>query len=243
LFLKSSDKDHGLEVFRRLGVPKDAWFISVHVREGDDRRCTSNSNATLENYKKAFKVITDRGGWVIRMGHKGMTPLQPMERCIDYANSDYKSESMDVFLWASCLFFIGSSSGPLSVPPTFGRRVLYTNCPCIGQNQFYPGSIFLPKLYWSNTENRLLTFPEMMASSIGWTVSSVFDDFDGSILENTDEEIADAVNEMFTLSELKPDQSLSELQMRFNNLRLRYSDYGQTTISQSFIEKYQSLLS
>lgn len=242
LRLKDSDRERGLDIFEKLSIPTDAWFIAIHVREGDTRLTRSNSNAKIETYLKAIQTITDRGGWVIRMGHPAMTPLPKMERVVDYANSEFKSDWMDVFLWASCRFFVGTSSGPLTVPPTFGRPILYTNCPAIGINPYLPKSLMLPKLYYSNTENRFFSFREMLESSMGWTVSSVFEGIDCIIVENTAEEIEAGVIEMLEMEETNEPLVLSGLQNQFNQLRNDYGDTGQITISQSFIKNHSGLL-
>lgn len=242
LKLKDSDRERGLDIFEKLSIPTDAWFIALHVREGDARPTRSNSNAKIETYFKAIQTITDRGGWVIRMGHPGMTPLPQMERVVDYANSEFKSDWMDVFLWASCRFFVGTSSGPLTVPPTFGRPILYTNCPAIGINPYLPKSLMLPKLYYSNTENRFFSFREMLESSMGWTVSSVFEGINCTIVDNTPDEIEAAVIEMLEADGLPDTRELSGLQTQFDALRSQYGDTGQITISQSFVQKHSSLL-
>lgn len=242
LKLEAHDRERGFQVLEQLKIPSDAWFVALHVREGDSRITRSNSNAKIETYFKAIQSITDLGGYVIRMGHPGMTPLPTIERVVDYANSKYKSDWMDVFLWASCRFFIGTSSGPLTVPPTFGRPILYTNCPAIGINPYFPRSLMLPKLYYSNTENRFFSFREMLDSSMGWTVSSVFEEIDCTIVDNTPDEIDAAVIEMLEADGLPDTHELSELQTQFNALRSQYGDTGQITISQSFVQKHSSLL-
>lgn len=243
LKLREFDKQRGLEIFEKLKIPLDAWFVALHVREGDKRVTRSNSNASISNYIKAIRSITDSGGYVIRMGHAGMTPLPKMEKVIDYANSEHKSDWMDVFLWASCRFFVGTSSGPLTVPPTFGRPVLYTNCPAIGINPYLPNSLMLPKLYLDNTKKQLFSFREMLSSSLGWTVASSFEGIDCTILDNSEDEIEMAVIEMMEASEINKPLVLSGLQNRFNEIRNEYGDTGQITISRSFIEKYDYLLS
>ena len=244
LKLKDSDRERGLQVFNKLSIPNDAWFVTLHVREGNAQQLTrSNANAKIETYLKAIQAITARGGWVIRMGHPGMTPLPKMERVVDYANSEFKSDWMDVFLWASCRFLIGSSSGPLGVPPTFGIPVLYTNCPHIGINLHLPQSLVLPKLYYSNTEKRFFTFREMLDSALGWTVARVFDGIDCTITDNTPEEIEAAVLEMLEAEEMPETYNqLSELQSKFNSLRKEYGNLGQVTISESFARKHHSLI-
>lgn len=242
LKLKESDRERGLEVFEQLSIPSNAWFVALHVREGDQRVTRSNSNAKIETYVKAIKVITDRGGWVIRMGHPGMTPLPKMQRVVDYANSDFKSDWMDVFLWASCRFFIGTSSGPIVIPRTFGNPAILTNWPMIGLSPFFPNSIMLPKLFYSNTEKRYFSFQEMLDSSLGWTTSRVFEGIDCTIVDNSPEEIEAAVIEMLDAEYLagQPNQ-MSELQTEFNNLCSKFSDCGGATISESFAHKCSPL--
>ena len=246
LELKKIDRERGLEVFDQLGIPRDSWFVTLHVREGDSTPVTrSNSNAKIDTYLGAIKTITDRGGWVIRMGHAGMTPLPDLPRVIDYANSHHKSDWMDVFLWASCRFLIGTGSGPLSVPPTFGRPVLYTNCSHIGLNVNFSNSLLLPKLFWSNKYNRLFTFRELLKSPMGWTFSRNFPGCgDCTIIDNSPEEIEAAVGEMLELTEKLTNWNdyLSDLQTKFNIVRNEYGDTGQMVISNTFINKYSELL-
>lgn len=244
LSLNDTDKERGLEVFKQLSIPVDSWFVTLHVREGDQRITRSNSDAKINTYIEAIKTITERGGWVIRMGHPGMTPLPEMNRVIDYANSNYKTEWMDVFLWASCRFHIGTSSGPLTVPPTFGKPVLNTNCPCIAINPNIPNSLMLPKLYYSNRDERLFTFREMLEGPMGWTVSRVFPGIDCTIRDNTQEEIEAAVVEMLDLTESLNggEVVLTTLQKQFNSLRNEFGDTGQWIISNSFLENHLELL-
>ena len=102
----------------------------------------------------------------------------------------------------------------------------------------------LPKLYYSNTEKRYFSFQEMLDSSLGWTVSRVFEGIDCTIVDNSPEEIEDAVIEMLELDHLtgQPNQ-LSELQTEFDNLRSKYGDTSGTTISGTFVQKHDLLLS
>jgi len=249
LKLRLSDVERGRDILEQMGVPRNAWFVALHVREGDNRPARSNANANIETYMQSMKTITQRGGWVFRMGHHGMTPLPVMDNVVDYANSQYKTDWMDIFLFGECKFMVGTSSGPLNVPGTFGRPVLYTNSPHIGLSIYQPYSIMMPKLYYSNSEKRLFSFHEMLQKPLGWTVSSIFDGIDCTILDNSPEEINQAVIEMFDICDLLSETEnsalsyvLSDKQKKFNDLRHLYGDTGQMTIANSFIEKYNFLL-
>jgi putative glycosyltransferase (TIGR04372 family) len=244
LCLSDSDQARGRDALESMGVPRDAWFVCLHVRENEIRITRNGADADIHTYLMALESITTRGGWVIRMGNPSMSPLPTMSHVIDYANSRFRTDWMDVFLWASCRFFIGTASGPLSVPPTFGVPVLYTNAPALGIAISMSNSICIPKLYWSERENRILTFAEMFSSPSGWTVSSDFSRIGLKQLDNTPEEINDAVLEMFTI--LGGNNSMSDedilLQENFSKIRKKFGALSNLSIASCFLRKHKILL-
>lgn len=120
------------QFFRRnclsIGLPGDAWFVCIHVRESgfhDDE--ASERNANILNYIPAIKEVTGRGGWVIRLGDKSMTPLPDIERVIDYPFTDVKSPLMDMLLISKCSLYIGMTSGIYDLALLFQRPIILTN--------------------------------------------------------------------------------------------------------------------
>ena len=113
---------------RELGVPNDAWFAVLHVREatyyesqGFKRELLNDlRNGRVEDYGPAIRAITGRGGWVIRMGDASATPLPPMPRAIDYAHSQARSDWMDIFLIGASRLLVGTNSGPAMAAIAFG---------------------------------------------------------------------------------------------------------------------------
>ncbi len=244
LCLSDSDEVRGRDALESMGVPRDAWFVCLHVRENETHIARKGSDADISTYLMAIESITKCGGWVIRMGNPSMTPLPTMPKVIDYVHSKYRTDWMDVFLWASCRFFIGTSSGPLTVPPTFGVPVLYTNAPALGVLPSMSNSLFIPKLYWSEHENRLLTFAEMLSSPAGGSVSSDFSNLGLKQLDNTPEEINEAVLEMFTRLEgnnILNDEDIL-LYENFSKIRKKIEDFNNLPIASSFLRKHKILL-
>ena len=248
LELEPSDAARGREVLKKWGVPDGAWFVALHVREYDayapnHNRLRAAPNADIGTYVPAIRAIIDRGGWVIRMGDPSMSALPPMPELVDYANSPDKSEWMDVFLWAACKFFIGTSSGPLTVPASFGVPVLYTNCCGIGHSPALGRSRVLPKLFYSRAKQRLLTVDEILAGPLGWTVRIPEGDIE--LRDNSPEEILAGVEEMFALLEagLGAFDVSTELQAEFSRRRDRYGRNASTPVANSFISKHRDLLS
>jgi putative glycosyltransferase (TIGR04372 family) len=149
---------------------------------------------------------------------------------------------MDVFLWASCRFFIGTSSGPVSVPPTFGKPVIYTNAVALGISPDFPGSIMIPKLFWSKRANRLLTFKEMLMGPYGWTVLPEFDDGRTQLVPNSPREILAAVEEMFESLDNLGFKTASPAQAAFDEVRRPFRSTSQARIANSFATVHQDLL-
>jgi putative glycosyltransferase (TIGR04372 family) len=244
LTLTESDHERGRGCLKRLGVPPDAWFVSLHVRD------TGSGNARdsdINTYRMAIESIVAWGGWVIRMGEPSMPPLPPMPQVIDYAHSGARSDWMDVFLWARCRFFIGTRSGPAHVPPTFG-------IPCVLTNSFpmampFPyQSIGIYKLYQREKEKRLLSFGEACASGVGLSESSNYIASLGiRLVDNTPEEINDVVLEMLERLEgtLEYSTEDEQLQERFKRLKPNFTNrFGISAcrVGRAFLRKYAHLL-
>ncbi len=249
--IKEEHREKGLATLRKLSIPEDAWFVSVHVR-GQGRGFNENDpqdgrNCNISSYIPAIEAITEAGGYVFRMGHKGMLPLPDLPRVIDYANSPYKSDWMDVFLWSCSRFFIGTTSGPTNVPHSFGVPILYTNVVALGYaDPGYYKSLMMPKLWRSISKNRLLTFSEIFQSPAGWCERRKFDP-DLVMVENTSDEIKAGVMEMLDLT--SPGKNLPydiinnshPLQIKLDSLRQAYK-ITKSPVSISFLEKHSDLL-
>jgi putative glycosyltransferase (TIGR04372 family) len=73
---------------------------------------------------------------------------------------------MDIYLLAECRFFLGTDSGPVEVPPLFGKPCAISGSVPIGLGSHYADDIYMPNTYWSENESRLLSFPEAQGSEI-----------------------------------------------------------------------------
>lgn len=202
LSLDEEELQKGREFLRNLGIPKDAWFVGIHVREsgfyGDDGRSFSDlRNVRIDDYMGAIGKIVERGGWVIRMGDSSMTPLKPMDHFVDYANSSAKSEWMDVFLCAACRFFIGTDSGPVMIPQTFGRPTIQTNMVPIHDLATMDTDLFIHQtLYRVEDETSLPLQETFNPPFINNHNARILEKLGVWIRPNTPEEITDVTLEM-----------------------------------------------
>lgn len=176
-------------------------------------------NGTIESYIEGIKAVTERGGWVVRLGDPSMTPLPPMSRVIDYACSPFKSQLMDIYLMSECRYMIGTNSGPQDVTQLFQKRELLINVtewlytwPIRG------GDRLILKHVHSNILNRRLSLKELFDSSPESLY--YFHAGQGTYLlqENSSEEIRDAIVEFLDESELSESKS-TPLQEAARNAR------------------------
>jgi len=250
LTLSNSDLESGWSVLHNLGLSKDSWFVCLHIREAsfyDERQGLSSiRNVDIAEYSLAINSIVASGGWVIRIGNSKMRPMSPMKQVIDYAHSEEKSDWMDVFLLSQCRFFLGSNSGPCLVPPTFGVPCVLTNWVPLITRPWSSQDIFIPKLYWFESQQRYLTFAEILSPPLSsmWH-TKLLSELDIKVVDNTAEQINDVVQEMLDYldGKLKYTKEDERLQQRYNILAEKNNScYGLARLGRAFLSKYRNLL-
>jgi putative glycosyltransferase (TIGR04372 family) len=199
-----------------MGLPREAWFVCLHVREGGYTGDWTNiRNADITNYFGAIREITNRGGWVVRMGDPSMTKLPALEHVIDYPFLPTRSAMMDVYLIKECAFYVGVGSGILDTAFLLGKPVVMTNSTqWINGIPLRHGDLAIFKHMYSRSENRCLSLQEWLkrASSI---TSEDWSSSDWTLVENSDEEIASVVRERL---EFSSNQGPTHLQQEFRKL-------------------------
>ncbi len=187
-----------LNCIEKLGIPKVAWFVCLHVRESgfrNDKGRREYRNSNIKNYIPAIKEIVSKGGWVVRMGDDSMTPLPEMKNVIDYPFTEFKSDFMDLFLIKNCRFFIGCQSGIFDVAKLFSKPTLLLNM----YNWTFGGPLHIKdrgilKHIYSRKDNRYLSIKEMFSG--GWEMQNMNGIVNNFVyVENSKEEIFDAVIE------------------------------------------------
>jgi putative glycosyltransferase (TIGR04372 family) len=233
-----------------LGIPQGAWFVCLHVREsgfhkGWHDKHPGTRNADVMTYLKAVQLVIDAGGWVVRMGDSTMRPLPECKGLIDYAHSSMKSPEMDVFLCAKARFFIGTNSGLGLVPPIFGVQCALTNWTPIALPQWYGRDRFIPKTIYSKKLGRPLTLTELLGSPVAWQqFQSYFDEHGLEVRDNTEDEIADLVDEL--LQETSGSDPLTpadkQLSDKYNQLAVRCGSYAGARLGQAWLRKHAAEL-
>jgi putative glycosyltransferase (TIGR04372 family) len=213
----------------KLGIPKNSWFVCLHVREsgfhGDKPESLSsklNRNPNILNYISAIKEITSKGGWVVRMGDNSMKPLPNMENVIDYPFTKYKSEFMDLCLIKNCRFFIGGQSGLQIFAELASKNILHINMYWpTGPTTAGPTERGIIQHVYSKRDKRYLSIKELLTLDLeekNYNMLYGLSDENYAQIENSEEEISNAVVEYMNYLS-NDDMSLTSKQKEFNAYR------------------------
>ena len=191
----------GIEAIKTIGIQKDAWFVTLHVREGkfgEHQVVEPFRDADPTSYLDAVTAVTNRGGWVVRTGDGSMSPLPKMQNVFDYATSELRCHWMDVFLFAAAKFMIGTSSGPATVSHAFGVPIAMTNYLPTATLYLSKLDLFIPKVLRSKTDGSMVSFSKPMSLPLSTCASDgMFKNvFEVEVIPNTSQEILELVEEM-----------------------------------------------
>ena len=197
--LTLSHKNNGNKILEKIGLKTNDWFAVSHVRESSYKGAENFRDSDIETYFKAYKNIVSKGGWIIRIGDNKMKRLPKMNRVIDYAHSEFKSDWMDIFLCAQAKFMIGTSSGPSVISYIFGTPVALTNN--LPSSAIYLGSkdLFIPRLMKYKNNKSFVKLVDSLTPpfSIGYNDGMYSNILKVDLIPNTEIEIDDLCNEMF----------------------------------------------
>lgn len=251
----AAETERGLREMQSCGIdPKtrlicilgrDPAFLQNAMPHHNDSDMQEPRNMDISTFRSGAEYLLEQGCSVVRMGSVVREPLDIAHpRFLDYATSDRRSDFMDIFLTSRCSFFVGVQSGLLQTANIFRIPCLRVNVARIEVIEYCsPEDLALFKLIWSKSEKRILKIPEILAAGISrWPIEN-FANSDFEVIDNTEDELREAIIEMHLRVNGKW-QSTSEeqeLQERYRSY-FRTSDYNsrfETPISAYFLRKHQ----
>lgn len=217
--------NRGEQVLLDMGMPKGASIVCIHVRDGvyspRDEFIHGFRNSDIGKCEMAIDAIIARGHWCVRMGEKGTPSLSPRHGLINYPDTDYKSEWMDIFLGVRTHFFIGNTSGLYAVSNI-------VDIPCVLLNMIPYGACYGLKHHDISIPKNLvsaggqeLSIADIFDSDISnYRYKSQFDSSGCTIIENTPEQIHDVVIEMLDVLQGKNIRNAGDemIQTKFRQL-------------------------
>lgn len=231
-------------LLKKWGMRVDDWYVCLHMRDANSRGekegvGESIRNTSFENYTEAVRYITDKGGWVIRMGGSKAPPLPPMPRVIDYARSLDQMPLMDIHLVRKARMFIGTTSGFAYVASSFGIPTAMVNAiSSVGLLWSKDTRFALKPIY--TRDGRMLSQREATSERWRWAYPTheSLTRAGLTVSESSSDEILETVKEVFAVARGETAPRNSAL---INTWRACVSIpgfYGASVPSQYFLEKY-----
>ena len=208
LSFTAEEEAQGRQMLRQLGIREGQPVVCVYARDSAyleamdgarDWRYHDFRDSAIGSYLPAMEALASRGYVAIRMGKIVKEPLrQANPQVIDYATSRFRSDFLDIYLAATCRFFLGCPGGLVAIPMVFRRPVAFVNSiPLANTLAWGRGDLCIVKKLWLKRERRFLTFRETLSSSTGrFLQSEQYEQAGLEVVDNSPEEIAELAREM-----------------------------------------------
>jgi len=237
--------------FRRMreawGMKPDDWYVCLHTRDAShyaevDGTGQTHRNSPIETYFDAIRMITGRGGWVIKLGGPNSPRLPALDRAIDYALSTFRSELMDVCLIRNARAFIGTTSGLTNVAVSFGVPSALLNC-ITTDYQLWNSDVRFALKPVRLTDGTMLTQAQLTSNPWRWRL------FDAGVLSrggaqpqnNTSDEIRAVAEEVVDLTFGRLAEGDPQLLSRWKAQLPAPHYYGTGRISAYYLAKYEGV--
>ena len=200
----------GKKTLEKFGLPKDAKFICLIVRDSgylNRNNEYENSprwdyhnyrNGDIDKFILASEELVSRGYYVFRVGTHVEKPLKSKNiMIIDYANSEIRSDFMDIYLGAKCSFCISTATGFDGIPVMFRKPIAYIVVPLGSILTNSKKNLILTKHHINKLTKKELSISEIFSSNVALSFrTEEFKNNNVVLQENTPEEIRDLVIEM-----------------------------------------------
>lgn len=207
LILKLSEEElkEGRDFLQKIGVEGKYVVFSTRDRSFHSSTQSQNDqrNVDPKTYKPALEYLISKGFTVFRLGSTEDVGISH-PNFIDYINL-YRSDFLDIFLCSTCEFYLGDSGGLVWVPRIFKRPVVLTNWIPIGLvNTASSRDLIIFKRL--KRDGKFLTLNEQLSDSFFEQLNPAHY-AEIEIIDNSPEEIKDAVIEMVEGADQLTDQS------------------------------------
>jgi hypothetical protein len=222
-------KINGIDISKKWVciLARDSKYLNS-VAPDLDWDFNSYRNSNIDTFKIAAEYLAEKDIITFRMGVITEKPFSSdkSDLVIDYANSIWRDEKLDIYLAIKCLFFISTGTGLDSISVATRRPLLWVNQAqplhvYRSKNDF----MFITKYLYLRDENIFLSpsnFYELGVNE-GFTVDNPlhlraqdFSRLGVEIIDNTDAEIKEATVEMH---DFLTKQDIEKLQLNVEQIK------------------------
>ncbi|MCX6733048.1 MAG: TIGR04372 family glycosyltransferase [Candidatus Roizmanbacteria bacterium] len=257
--LSNSDEIKGSKLMHAHGITSP--FICLHNRDsayldhyGSDGNVHDYRDFDFSDFEPAIQKITASGTMAVRLGEMTKSEYRIENPKFVSITGPKRSDFSDVYLIEKCQFFVGGATGFSSVSSLFRKPQLLVNYTPFRLHElsaWAADSLVVPKKLYKTSESRYLHFSEMAALSYDIHYKGdFFGDLGLRVVDNSPEEIADAIVEMQARITGKWFDSVVQQQLQdsfWDSVSgVSHADtirhHLRITLSSTFLERNQSLI-
>ena len=232
----------GNNILEKIGINKNDEYVVLALRGNDylknkypninwtrHSQRHSHRDTNIDYFHKTINVLTNKKLKVILIGSGVPENLSiNNQNMINYENSEYKSEFMDIFLFSknNCKFVISSISGIDSVGLLFHKPILEVGViPFSYARTFSKYYNFIFKKYYSKTLDRYLTMKEIFELGLSQISGNELTD-EIEFIHPNEEEILNSTIELLNKinNNFISDVKAKDLQEKFSKMYKIYID-------------------
>ena len=203
----NDENKRGWEFLKIIGLNENDKYVCLVIRDSaylknpyDSYAYHNYRDSDIDTYEEAALALAEKGYWVFRMGKKVHKPFKAAHpRIRDYANSEYRSDFLDIWLSVNCYFSLMTNTGIGDVVCVYQRPAAIINALPLGyiNTSLNPNSIWLPKkIVWADSKNLLTLKEQIQTGVIGFLYSKDYEDAGVELIDNTPEEITKTAIEL-----------------------------------------------
>jgi len=202
------ETQQGKQYLQSLGILENDKYVCLIVRDDSYLNKTFKNrdwsyheyrNSSIFEYKDAIEQLNARGYYVLRMGKLVNESLTiDTGKFIDYANTDDRSDFLDIWLVANCCFTISTSTGLDEVAIAYQKPVVFVNHLPVGDCRTGSEKYveLFKKLKWRSTGQYIGLQEQIDHGIVNCYKQRGFEDLGIEVIDNTPSEITAAVLEM-----------------------------------------------
>jgi len=222
----------GRNFLKNFDVKFNNNYICFFARSSSYRNEKKNhpKNSSIFPQLAGINNICKTGLMAFRVGSAAYDEkIYSTKYIFDYANSNYQSDFLDIYLLFNCQFMVSTHSGIDAIPILNRKKIIYVNWWDLHlakhtTNSFIP--IVCPKKILDVKRNKLLSFKEAFKLKIyGLQSSEEIQRMGLKVIDNDELEISEAIFEMYNLIILKKKLKNNNLNLKFWDLYAKYYDY------------------
>lgn len=243
--LTFKETQRGMNILKKMGFKNQNYIVCIHNREKGFSLCDDliqdYRNCSINNFIDSINYLCKKNIFTIRIGDNSNSSIKLKNpNFFDYANSQYKSEFMDVFLAGKSNFLIGNTSGIACLFSVMGTPCGISNTIPLSTMWLSSKDLVIPKFL--QFDQKILSFDSILKNNISYKDAYEYKKNNIIIKENQSTDILLLTKEMYK-RHISKKYTFSKKQKAFKkNLNEKHYSYmTDANIADSFIKKYSKL--